>query len=244
MTTDFQPGADGWGVDQSRIDRNWRAITFELDAPRPGRLERFLRFCRIPAHLTRLVAATPALRRAWFVAIALAMLVAVGPYDQSATREMLFPLLLLAPIVPVLGVSLAYGVEADPAHEISVATPMRGVRLVLTRAVVVLAVSVAFLLFTALLAPGVPPMAFAWLLPAIGLTSATLALMTFVAPRRAALVTTVLWVLGVFIARGASTDRLAAFTAPGQTTMVLLTAVALAVVWFRRHEFDLLEVRL
>ena len=233
-----------WDVDPARIERNWRAIQFELDAPRPGRLERLLRFFRLPSHLTRLVVATPALRRAWFVAIGLAMVVAAGPFDGTNTRENLFGLLLLAPLVPVLGVSFAYGVEADPAHEMSVATPMRGLRLILTRAAVVLAVSTALLSIVALLAPGTPALAFAWLLPALGLTTATVALMSVVAPRPAALAVTVTWLLGVLIARGAADDLLAAFTAPSQGVMVALTAVSLLAIWVRRDHFDRLEPRL
>lgn len=247
MTTNVNPisgGGGGWNVDPARIDRNWRAINFELDAPRPGRIERLLRFVGMPAHLTRLMVSTPALRRAWFVAIGLAIVVAVGPYDDTQSRDDLFGLLLIAPLVPVLGVSFAYGIEADPAHEISAATPMRGLRLILTRASVVLAISVVFLSLAALLAPGAPALAFAWLLPALGLTTTTVALMTFFPPRRAALSTTTLWVLGVFIARGASGDRLAAFTAVGQGLMVLITGLALTMIWFRRDRFDRLEVGL
>lgn len=232
---------DSWSIDPARIDRNWRAIEFELDAPRPGRLERLLRFCRLPAHLTRLVAATPALRRAWFVAIGLTMMVAAGQFDGTNTRENLFLLLLLAPLVPVLGVSFAYGVEADPAHEISVATPMRGLRLILTRSVVVLLISSGLLSIIALLAPGASVTAFAWLLPALGLTVATVALMSFVAPRAAAMAVAVVWVVGVLIVQGAASDELAAFTAAGQGVMVALTGVSLTAIWFRRDRFDRLE---
>ena len=218
---------DGWNIDPARLDRNWRAIEFELDAPRPGRLERLLRIFRLPTHLTRLVVATPALRRAWFVAIGLTMAVAAGQLDGTNTRENLFVLLLLAPLVPVLGVSFAYGVEADPAHEIAVATPMRGLRLILTRSAVVLTMSTGLLSIIAVLAPGAPAIAFAWLLPSLGLTVATVALMSFVAPRPAALAVAVSWVLGVLIVQGAATDQLAAFGAVGQGLMVLLTGLSL-----------------
>ncbi len=235
---------DGWSVDPTRIERNWRAIQFELDAPRPTRLERLLRFFRVPAQLTRLVVATPALRRAWFVAIGLAMAVASGPLDGTDTRENLFGLLLLAPLVPVLGVSFAYGVEADPAHEMSVATPMRGLRLILTRSAVVLTVSTALCSIIAVLAPGAPALAFAWMLPALGLTAATVALMSAIAPRPAAAAVTASWVLGVLLARGAADDLLAAFGTTGQGVMIALTLTSLAAIWFRRDRFDALEPRL
>jgi hypothetical protein len=235
--------ANPWPVDQARIDANWRAITIELDAPTPGRLERLLRAAGLPGRVTRLVVATPALRRAWYLATGLAILIGLGATDAAKPRENLFVLLLMAPLVPVLGVGLAYGAEADPAHEMTLATPMRGLRLLLTRAAAVLGFSTFWLLIAAILAPGRQPMAFAWLLPSLGLTLATLALMTAFRPRRAAAVTAVLWVLGVTWVRAGAADPLAPFGPAGQVLMVLVAALSAVVVVARRHRFDLLELR-
>lgn len=237
------PTPSPWPVDQARIDANWRAITIELDAPIPGRMERLLRAAGLPARVTRLVVATPALRRAWYLATGLAILISLGAATGSRPREDLFTLLLVAPLVPVLGVALAYGTEADPAHEMAMATPMRGLRLVLTRAAAVLAFSTFWLLIAAVLAPGRQAMAFAWLLPALGLTSATIALMTFLTPRRAAMVAAGVWVVGVSIAQGAATDPLAPFGPAGQLVMVLIGLASLAIAVARRQRFDVLELR-
>ena len=55
----------------------------------------------------------------------------------------------------------------------------------------------------ALLAPNVArPMAFAWLLPALALTSASLALMTWLPPRRSAAVVAVVWFTAVVLVEG------------------------------------------
>ncbi|MGI9607024.1 MAG: hypothetical protein ACR2P0_12880 [Acidimicrobiales bacterium] len=232
--------ATNWNVEPARIDRNWRAITVELDAPRPSRLERMLRAMGFPAHLTRVMVATPGLRRAWFLATGVAMFVGMGVAD--GTRENLFALLLIAPLIPVLGVAFSYGVEADPAHEAAMATPIRGIRLIVTRSAVILAVSVVLLAIASLLAPGTSPMSFAWLLPALGLTSATVALMSFISPRKAAGVSTSVWVVGVTLAQAGSTDRLAAFTAGGQVFMLFITMAAMGVMWFRRDRFDMIAV--
>ncbi|MEL6981078.1 MAG: zf-HC2 domain-containing protein [Actinomycetota bacterium] len=237
------PTPSPWPVDQARIDANWRAITIELDAPVPGRMERLLRAVGLPARFTRLVVATPALRRAWYLATGLAILISIGAATGPQPREDLFMLLLVAPLVPVLGVALAYGTEADPAHEMAMATPMRGLRLVLTRAAAVLAFSTFWLLIAAVLAPGRQPMAFAWLLPALGLTSATVALMTVLAPRRAAMVAAGVWVTGVLIVQGAATDPLAAFGPAGQVVMVVVGLVSFGVTVLRRQRFDVLELR-
>jgi hypothetical protein len=241
MTADSTPSP--WSVDPARIEANWRAITIELDAPAPSRMERLLRAAGLPSRLTRLVVATPALRRSWYLATAVAILIGLALTDAARPREGLFALLLLAPLVPVLGVALAYGPEADPAHEIALATPMRGLRLVATRAAAVLVFSTTWLLVASVLAPGWQPMAFAWLLPALGLTTATVALMTVLAPRRAAAVSAVVWVVGVTWVRAAAADPLAAFGAVGQTMMVLVTIGALAVAVARRDRFDLIASR-
>jgi len=233
--------ATEWNIDPDRIDRNWRAVTVELDAPRAGRIERMLRAFGLPAHLTRVMVATPGLRRAWFVATALAVFVAMAPFDGTETRADLFTLLLVAPLVPVLGVSFSYGVESDPAHEASIATPIRGLRLLLTRSAVIVSTSTAALAVAALIAPGAQPMAFAWLIPTLGLTTAMIALMTFVAPRQAAVLSSSAWILGIAVVRAAD---LAAFTGPGQLVMIAVTVVALATTWVRREHFDRLEVRL
>jgi len=203
-----------------------------------------LRAFGLPAHLTRVMVATPGLRRAWFVATALAVFVAMAPFDGTETRADLFTLLLVAPLVPVLGVSFSYGVESDPAHEASIATPIRGLRLLLTRSAVIVSTSTAALAVAALIAPGAQPMAFAWLIPTLGLTTAMIALMTFVAPRQAAVLSSSAWILGIAVVRAASTDDLAAFTGPGQLVMIAVTAVALVTTWVRREHFDRLEVRL
>ena len=227
-------------TDPARIERNWRAITVELDAPRPGYVERALRRVGLPAHFTRLIVATPALRRSWFIALGLSILIGLGATDAAKPRDDLFILLLVAPLVPTLGVAMAYGSSADPAHEVSLATPMSGLRLILTRAAAVLGCSSLFLGLASLLVPTLPLMAFAWLLPSLGLCSVTVAGMTYATPRRAASVTGGLWVLLVVLARAATSDPLAAFTAAGQVTMAALAVIGLAVAYQRRHRFDLL----
>jgi hypothetical protein len=231
-------------VDPARIERNWQAITVELDVPVPSRVERLVRRLGVPAHLTRVALATPGLRRAWFVAIAIVMFVALIAGDTATSAENLLGFLALAPLIPVLGVSFAYGVEADPSHEIGVATPMRGLTLVLTRAAVILIVSMLFLTVAALLNPASGLWAVAWLLPSLALTFGTLAVSTWLSPRKAAAVTAGAWLLFLLVVNGAAADRLAAFTAPAQVLYLLGSVAAFVVMWQRRDRFDLLAVRL
>jgi hypothetical protein len=228
-------------VDQARLDANWRAITAELDAPRPGTVERLLRRVRVPGHVTRLVVATPALRRAWYLSIAVAVVVGIGS-AQPDDRGSLFALLILAPTLPVLGVALAYGPSADPLHEVELATPMRGIRLVAVRAVTVLTVSAVAVAAPSLLAPATRSAAFLWLLPALALTSGALALMTWLPPRRAAAVMTTVWFAAVVIARIAASADLAAFGRVGQSAALVVALAGGVVAFARRSSFDRMDV--
>lgn len=231
-------------VDPARLERNWQAITVELDVPAPSRLERLVRKLGFPANLTRVALATPGLRRAWFVAIAVVMFVALLAGDTATNADNIIGFLVLAPLIPVLGVSFAYGVEADPSHEIGVATPMRGLTLVLTRAAVILIVSMLLLTLAALLNPAAGFWALAWLLPSLALTFFTLAASTWVSPRKAAALTTGGWLLFLLVVRGAAEEQLAAFTGPAQVLYLFAAAAAFTVVWKRRDRFDLLSVQL
>lgn len=100
--------------------------------------------------------------------------------------------LLLAPIVPVLGVAAVWSRGMDPAHELIASTPRAGLQLVLRRTIAVLAVVLPVLLLSGSFT-GVS--AARWLLPCLGVTSVALALGGVVGVRRAAIATAVLWAL-------------------------------------------------
>lgn len=230
-------------LDPQRLERNWRAITIELDAPKASRSERMLRRVGVPSHVARIALATPAMRRAWFIAIGVVVFAGLATADPTSPRDDLYVLLVLAPLVPILGVAWSFGPDADPSHEVTLSTPMRGLRLVLTRALTVLIASTGILTVTALLAPGRSIAAFAWVVPSMGLCAATLALMTFVPPRRAGIIVATTWVVGVTIVRNNATDPLAAFTTPGQLFLLVIAIAGAVLVHRRRDRFDLLEVR-
>ena len=239
MSRDLHPPPPP-GIDPSRVERNWMAISAELFAPQPSRVERWLRRVGLPAAVTRLMVATPALRRAWFVALTLVVFVGLVAADNGSSPDDLLTLLVLAPLVPVLGVSMAYGPGSDPAHEITLAAPLSGFRLIMIRSATVVLCSVAVLALASLLTGAVPSLAFAWLLPSLGLTAASLALMTFTTPRRSGAVVAVGWMVAVIVARNSGGDPLAAFAAAGQISMVLLFGVGLWIAHRRRDRFDLL----
>lgn len=230
-------------IDPTRLDSNWRAISAELDAPEASRLERLMAAVRIPMWVSRLVLSTPALRRAWYIALGVSVLVGLAATNENEPRQSLFTFLVLAPLVPVLGVAMAYGPSADPAYEAQLATPMSGLRMVAIRTATVLAVSIVVLTLTGLISPVVRPMAAAWLLPALAVTSGSLALMTFLAPRRATSLMAIGWVVVAAVARSASTDALAAFAPAAQVAALIATIVFIGATVARRASFEQLEVR-
>lgn len=231
-------------ITQSRVDANWRAITVELDAPLPGAIERALRRLGLPSEVTRVVAATPALRRSWFVALFIVVVVGLGAAGNGADRNGLFTLLLLAPLVPVLGVSFAYGPDADPGHEIALATPMRGLRLLSLRAFALHSVATIALLFATMLTPpGSRMVALGWILPSLGLTAICVAATTAMTPRRAAALVATGWAGFVTLTAMATSERLAAFGSTGQLVALLAMAAGSLLAYRRRSHLDQLDVQ-
>lgn len=223
-------------IDQARIDANWRAINFELDAPMPSRLERALRRVGFSSATARLVAATPALRRSWAAALVVVVLIGLGASNDDPAN--ISVMLLMAPLMPVLGVALAYGPSVDPVHEIGLATPIRGLRLLLIRTATVVSVAVAALAGTVLLSAASSGLAFVWLLPGLALTSVALGAMTFTTPRRAAAAVSVGWGLLVLTVQSATTDSLAVF-GPAMQVASLIAVFGAGVIVTKRHEaFD------
>ncbi|MFJ7325076.1 zf-HC2 domain-containing protein [Streptomyces cyaneofuscatus] len=154
----------------------------------------------VPPRLSRAArvvwAAGPALRGAWLVALVVVALGAVALSYGAGLGASVRPLLLVtAPVLPLAGVALSYGLHADPLYEIATSTPSGGLRLLLTRAAAVLAVSVPALTLAGAVLPVAAggPGAAAWLLPGLALTLAALALGSFVGGRRGAAAVGAAW---------------------------------------------------
>ena len=229
----------GWAtVTPQRLDANWRAIVAELDAPARSKLERVLLMLRMPEPIARTLVATPALRRAWFVATGVALLFGLGAADTSKPGASLLMLLALAPMVPVVGVTLAYGPGSDPAHEVTVATPISGLRLVLLRSAAVVACSIGAAGIATLLLRDKTWMSIAWLVPSLALPAVCLALSTYMPPRRAAVVVGVLWLVPLSVINRNVTDELVVFRQWGQLALSALAVGAAAIVSVRREAFD------
>ncbi|SEN34921.1 zf-HC2 domain-containing protein [Nonomuraea pusilla] len=206
------------------LEESWRRLEARLVAPRPGPAERLLARCGVPAHLARLLMATPTLSRAWLAAVgaALAFAVLAARVDPAFVPAFL----VAAPVLPPAGIALAYGPRVDPAYELLAATPLAGARLLLTRAAAVLSTAVVLAGAASPLLPAPPWLCAAWLLPSLAVTLACLALSRLVRVPLAALAVTGLW-LAVAGAAGFAGDWVSAFAPAAQIGYAAAAAVLL-----------------
>jgi hypothetical protein len=128
--------------------------------------------------MARLVSVSPALRWPFLLALVLVTAFAVVASNlDMAAAETYRVFLIVAPLLPVAGVAVAYGRRADPASEMTMATPINWFGLLMIRAATVLAVAIVFGLVSWPLVPAPASVgASMWLLPALALTLSTLAL--------------------------------------------------------------------
>jgi hypothetical protein len=223
---------------QPLLDQAWDGIVEAVDSPRPRLFERLLRSVSVKDHVARVLAATASLQLSWLAAVAAAL--AFGVMAAHAPGGNLIVFLVLAPLLPVAGVAAAFGPGTDPSYEIVASAPMSSFRLLLIRAVTVLGTTVSLAGLASLALPGLGPLAAAWLLPALGLTAASLALATVVDPARAAGAVAAGWLLAVATSGVAGDDRFAAFRGTGQLAAASVLTVAVLVLASRR---DALEIR-
>jgi hypothetical protein len=233
-------------VDATRATNNWSAIAERVDAPRRNGVERLLTRLGVRDHIARLIVMTPTFRVAWVGAVAIVSTLAV---TASADRTVLrgdrgsFAFLVLAPVLPVLGVAAAFSRRTDPAYELTAASPMSAFELLLVRASTVLVTSIVVSLVASFGLPGGQSGAVTWLLPTLGLTSATLALARWVEITVAAGALTTIWLGAAAVtAQSEAATRLIAnyppFRPAGQAAFLALALVASACAYATRHSFD------
>lgn len=242
-------GAVAARVPPDRLEAGWLAMERVLDAPRPGPVERLLLRMGIPQHLARLLAATPALRLSWLSAVSLALAFAViASYNGQGEARML-AFLLVAPLLPVAGVAVAFAPGIDPAYEIALAAPMASFRLLLVRAAAVLASTAVLAGLAALALPEVGWVVAAWVLPALGLSAVSLALSSVAAPLPSAAAVASVWLVGVLGSEVLAARRAGAvwgsgglhsvaFDPAGQVAFAVMAATAVLVVLVRRDAYE------
>lgn len=191
-------------VDDPMLTTVWDRVLDTVQAPTPSLGERLLRRAGVTPGDALLLWAAPAFRAPWLAATLVTLAFATLAAASSETRGMLL-FVLVAPLLPVAGVALAYGPDADEAHEATVPTPYPALRLVLLRTVAVLATTLPVTLVAGLLLPGSPAVAVAWLAPSLAGVALTLALSTWLSVARSAICVALGWgVLAASLAGPAS----------------------------------------
>jgi hypothetical protein len=225
-------------ADTARVDAVRARLVQVVDAPKRSTAQRLLIRLGVREHTVRLLLATPSLRASWLTAVAIVLALAVTAAYADTSGQALLVFLALAPVAPLAGVATAYGAHIDPIHEITVAAPISGFRLLLLRAVAVLTSTILMVGLATLALPGADVRTAAWLLPALALATGSLALSPLLGPVTAASGVGAVWIVAVVVTAAPETAEALPFSAAGQLGSLLLAAVAAGVLFLQRRSVD------
>lgn len=173
----------------------------------------------------------------WLAMILLVTAAAVA-LDQLGSVAGVSVVLLIAPVLPVLGVAASWGRALDPAYELTAATPRAGLPLLFRRTTSVLAVVVPGLTAASLLT-GLGPSR--WLLPCLAFTAGTLALGALVGITRAAIALIAAWVAAIVAPTIAFSRTSVALDLAATPVWAGVLVLGLVVIAVRRMAFTGLE---
>ena len=227
-------------------DRIKRSLDEKLDAPALGRVARALRQIGVNDRDAGLLAATLSLHGSWLAASTLALGFVALATSSGPKGLGLATFLVAAPLVPLAAVALGYGPRVDPTYDVALAAPVPAGRTILLRSLAVAAPALPVTVALSFLLPG-GLLAFAWLLPAMGLAAAGLALGTFMPLGRAVGILASGWAVAVGLGfmrapgkgAGAFLDSFAAFRPSGQVVCALVAAASAALVARRQAAFEM-----
>jgi len=182
----------GTVVEAPELAVGWAGIQTAIERPKQPAPIRLARRLGLSEPTSVLLTATASLRTAWLASsfVALGFALVAANFSQG---EILWPFLLVAPLVPVIGVSASYGPAADPLESLLVTSPYGRARLILLRTIAVLCTCLPVAFGLGLLLPGPDWVAAAWLGPALAMVPILLALASFVGPRVAAGAVSIGW---------------------------------------------------
>lgn len=222
-------------VDLTELESGWTAVRDRIESPpRPAPI-RLAEHVGLGEPTAILLTAAASLRLRWVVGAVLALAFAVAAallVDDSP-----WPFLLLAPLVPVIGVAAAFADEDDATEALPVVTAFGRPRLVAVRTLAVVVSTVPAACLLGLFLPGPFWLAVAWLGPACATLASLLALAVRLGMRSASAVVAIAWTAVVVYAQQVRVDAMWSVEAPRQLTYAAVAAAALAVVLVhtRRH---------
>lgn len=222
-------------VDDELHERAWTRVRDRVEPPRLPLVVRAAQRLGLSEPTAILLSATASLRLAWLSGAFLTLAFAVAAAVMSG--DAVWPFLLVAPLIPALGVAGAFGGPEEPTELLTVTAPYGRPRLVAVRTLAVVATTVPAACALGLLLPGPVWIAVAWLGPALAVLSLALAIGVVAGMRAAVPVVTLAWCGLVLYGERALASPTWAVDAPQQAVYAVLAAVALSAVVIRsiRH---------
>ncbi len=218
-------------VDATVLDRAWNGVRDRVESPELPLPMRVARRLGLSEPTSVLLAATASLRTAWLVSAVIALAFTTLAVAWTGGRS-IAPFLLVAPLVPVLGVAAAYGPHEDPVESLVVTAPYGRTRLILLRTLGVLVSVLPVAVPLGFVLPGPVWVAVAWLGPALALVPVLMALASFIGPRAAGAVLAVAW-SGVVLVSLRGLPATWPVEATQQLVYLALAAVCVAVLVVR-----------
>lgn len=219
--------------DPRLLDEAWASVRTSLESPNRPWLLRVAQRLGLRESTAILLGAAASLRVAWLcsgiVALGFAAAATVMARDYA-----LWPFLLVAPLIPVIGVAASYAPADDPFEALAVTSPHGRTRLILIRTLAVLTIAVPAATLLGLTLPGPTWVAVAWLGPGLSMLSLLLALAGFTGPRMASAVICLLW-CGLVVGSSRTMPTTWPVEATQQLAYLALAAAAGGVLLVRSH---------
>lgn len=231
-------------ADTLELGRSWNEVADAVDRPRITVIERLLVRLGMPDDMARIVGATPGLRLAWLATTVLLAAAAIATARDTGSDT---AFLVLAPLVPLGSVALAFLPTEEPGGEVAPATPLFGVSLMLRRSLAILAPTFAILAIAGLAQPDFTAGGGLWVLPGLALALGSLALATYVRATSATVALAVGWVsllasVSLLDGRRVPIAETVVFGLIGQSAALVLVLVSVGGLYFRRDHFSTMEV--
>lgn len=232
-------------TEPSRLASNWAAIEDRLDEGRQSRVERLLLRAGLRQHHAHLAIMTPALRVPTFGAVAVLLALVFAALAGDGPRDgQLYAFLVVAPLLPLAGVAVAFAGLNDPARELARAAPAPAFDLLLTRVLAIVTTTTILSVVAAIPLPHSGWAVATWLLPALGLSAASLALSTWVPTHWAAAGLGTAWVAAAVASWRVNrfdadvVGRFAALRPSGQLVFAVVAAGGALVLVLRRETLE------
>ena len=218
-------------TDRSALDLAWAGIRDSVESPTQPLLVRLARKAGLSDPASVLLASTASLRTSWLAGavVALAFATAAAALTEG---HLLAPFLLVAPMIPVIGVAAAYGPHDDPLESLVATAPYGRTRLILVRSLAVLVSVLPLTFLVGLTLPGPTWVAGAWLGPALALVPILLAVSSFAGPRTGSAVVAIGW-SGVVLLSVRGLPPTWPIEATQQLVYLAVAAIALVVLLVR-----------